>query len=519
MTLYKLLIAEDERWEREGLLDFLDWEALGVGIVGAARDGVEGLEMALALTPDIVITDIRMPGMDGLEMARKIKERLPETVIVVLTGFSDFEYARRALQTQVSHYVLKPVEEGELLKAVTSAVDECAKAQRKRLDAEELKAAVERHRGLAMEKLIADALEGRLTKDRAQELRRADGFEAAEGPYTGLAVAGASGCAEADVRRAVGRPCLAAPWSGVPGGWKLIVAANGAEAAAAAKALPGTLTKPGGLLRPEHIVVGAGREMAELTDAWTSVRDARSAAEYASFWGMSGVVSAEEVERETSQFYAGAAELLQTVNLYAKQVVFGVGALDEASAAAALERLFDAFAARRGAGTEYVRNFLTSLYFELSLLAGDGEGAERETAQLPATLKECRKQGLAFVKQVVAAMSGARGGTTDEIVSKVNRLIETNYNSTEFSLAAAAAEVFLSPNYLGALYKKATGRTFHERLTEWRMTKAKELLATTPHKVARVAQEVGIPNASYFSTVFKNMFGMTPGEYQERIRR
>jgi two-component system response regulator YesN len=120
--MYKLLIVEDERREREGLIGFLDWESLGVCLAGAARDGREGLELAKDLTPDIVITDIRMPLMDGLEMIRRLRAFLPDGQIIIVSGYDEFSYAKQAISLGVSEYILKPVEEEPLVNAVRAAI-------------------------------------------------------------------------------------------------------------------------------------------------------------------------------------------------------------------------------------------------------------------------------------------------------------------------------------------------------------------------------------------------------------
>ncbi len=253
---YSMLIVEDERWEREGLLDFLDWSGMDIHIAGSAKDGIEGLEMALQLQPDIIITDIKMPGIDGLEMSRQIKEKLPHTHIVILTGFGDFEFARQAIAFRVSGYVLKPVEEEDMLAVI-------------------------------------------------------------------------------------------------------------------------------------HKVL-------------------------------------------------------------------------------------------------------------------------KELAQDPA---------LRTLQRVQSMMESKQGTKEEELISKVLQLVETQYSSPDISLKTVAAELFISPNYLGQLFRKATGAGFNDYLTDYRMHKAMELLRTTQHKVATIAAHVGIPNASYFSTVFKNHYGFTPGDYQETVHR
>ncbi|HZG78411.1 MAG TPA: response regulator, partial [Paenibacillus sp.] len=329
MMTYKLLIVEDERWEREGLLDFLDWASLGIEIVGAARDGIEGWERALELEPDLIVTDIRMPGMDGLEMAKRVKGAMPDTVIIVLTGFSDFEYARKALQTQVSHYVLKPVEEAELQRAVAESVEEAARIRRRRRDEAQLKAEVEAHRDLAFAKLAEDALEGRLARERAPELRKAAGFASVAGPFSAVAFAGVPGLAEADVRAALGAPCLVAEGGvgAVEHAWTVVAEVGASEARNVAGGLARRLTKPGGFVAASDIVVAWGGAADGLTEAWRPVRTARAALEYAVFWGLTGVVEPEAVEREQAAFYAEANEFLADVGAFAKGVVYAVSAL------------------------------------------------------------------------------------------------------------------------------------------------------------------------------------------------
>jgi two-component system response regulator YesN len=107
--MFRMLIVEDERWEREGLVEFLDWESLGISVAETAVDGIEGLDKALEMKPDIIITDIQMPGRNGIDMARLVLEQLPEVRIVVLTGYDDFEFARAALRFGAVDYVLKAV--------------------------------------------------------------------------------------------------------------------------------------------------------------------------------------------------------------------------------------------------------------------------------------------------------------------------------------------------------------------------------------------------------------------------
>lgn len=110
----RVLIVDDEKYVRMGIKSETDWPLIGCEVVGEASNGIEGLEAAETLRPDLVISDIRMPKMDGIEMAEKIIEKSPKTKVIFLTAYNEFEYARQAIRIGVSDYLLKPFQDGEL---------------------------------------------------------------------------------------------------------------------------------------------------------------------------------------------------------------------------------------------------------------------------------------------------------------------------------------------------------------------------------------------------------------------
>jgi len=116
------MIVDDEYNIRDGLVNAVPWESIGVKVVAEARDGTEGLEQARKFRPDVVITDISMDEMDGLVFSEALKAERPKTKIIILSGFGEFSYARKAIELKVSAYLLKPVAPEELLAAVAEAV-------------------------------------------------------------------------------------------------------------------------------------------------------------------------------------------------------------------------------------------------------------------------------------------------------------------------------------------------------------------------------------------------------------
>src|SRR5690606_13038198 len=130
--LFKLLVVDDESVTRKGLIKHIDWNLLGIHSIEEARDGIEGLEIARSMQPDIIISDIRMPGMDGIDFATQIRKISPECNISFLSGYSDKEYLKAAIHLNVVSYVEKPVNIGELQEAVKKAVELCLENEKKR---------------------------------------------------------------------------------------------------------------------------------------------------------------------------------------------------------------------------------------------------------------------------------------------------------------------------------------------------------------------------------------------------
>jgi two-component system response regulator YesN len=125
MPMLKMVIADDEAIICESLATMINWSALGIKISGIARNGVEALDAVMDTCPDIVLTDIRMPGLSGLTLIEKIRAADSDIEIIILSGYRDFEAAKTAMQHSVKHYLLKPITTGQLVSAVEKAKLDC----------------------------------------------------------------------------------------------------------------------------------------------------------------------------------------------------------------------------------------------------------------------------------------------------------------------------------------------------------------------------------------------------------
>lgn len=118
--MLKVLVVEDEPYVRRGIVLSVDWTALDCFVVGEAANGEEGYDAALKFQPNIIITDIRMPKMDGIEMLKRLREAGCKSEVIILTAYSDFEYAQNALHYGAADYLLKPFHDGELEQVIVS---------------------------------------------------------------------------------------------------------------------------------------------------------------------------------------------------------------------------------------------------------------------------------------------------------------------------------------------------------------------------------------------------------------
>lgn len=132
--MFKMIIVDDEKIIRETIHSLIDWKALGIDVVAVCKDGIEAFDCILDEYPDIVMTDIKMPGLSGLELIEKVRAAQLNTEFVILSGYGEFEFARTAMRYGVRHYLLKPSNEAEIIQVIQPCVETCKKKSASRVD-------------------------------------------------------------------------------------------------------------------------------------------------------------------------------------------------------------------------------------------------------------------------------------------------------------------------------------------------------------------------------------------------
>ena len=166
MGLYKLMIVDDEEEIRLGVIKKINWEEYGFIVVGDAENGKEALEIAEKLHPDVIMTDIKMPFMDGLELGKRIADLMPSTKIIIFSGSDDLEYAHQAIKINVVEYVLKPINSIELIEVLKRLKEKLDKQYDDKRNMEVLKKHYIESIPVIREQFLIGALEGRITKEQ-----------------------------------------------------------------------------------------------------------------------------------------------------------------------------------------------------------------------------------------------------------------------------------------------------------------------------------------------------------------
>lgn len=161
MIMLKAIIVDDEQITRKGLMNFINWHAFGVEIVGEAEDGVEGLELVKSTKPDIALCDVRMPRMDGIRLAQYIKELLPSCKIIFLSGYSEVEYLKSAIRVNAVDYLEKPMNIAEFQKLITKTVEICHEERKNAEEKKEMLFKIERSIPYLKSKIATSLIESK----------------------------------------------------------------------------------------------------------------------------------------------------------------------------------------------------------------------------------------------------------------------------------------------------------------------------------------------------------------------
>ncbi len=534
--MYKLLIADDEKWIRQGLLEAIDWKAFGIDEVWEAEDGGEALQKIQRFHPDIVITDVRMPDIDGLDLTARIKENSPQSKVIIISGYQDFDYARKAVSLGVSDYIVKPLNEQTITAIVGKCLEVIKKERSQQKEYETIQAQLQANSALLQQKYFNQLLnEGTTTHQMAVQKFKEYGLVIDAQVYLAFA-AEPLGNEPAEKKMSFGEQeatklkLLAQTQEWISGlGVGTVVLGEGNTLVYGCLGLRENLK---GNLEKEFqkLFHGLAEELHLALTIFVS--------QY--FTGLDRLLEAKEQVEECrrGKFFLDKAEVIlyrppgDEIGSYqykANQEEAILNAVCLGDYVKLKERLgemaAELFEHRKSLTEQDVKVIYEGLleYICREIIQEVPMVTEEFTTEKLQMLKNLKwMKNLSEVSRAVEnqlcrwidQLDGLRGSGKRKIIQAVLDYVETFYNQ-KITLASAAEYIHFNPSYLSKLFCMEIGEPFTKYVMKIRIQKAKKILKNPLLKVYEVGEQVGYSDIKYFTKIFKEMEGMTPTEYRE----
>lgn len=528
MDKYKVLLVDDEVEVIEAIEHKIHWDMLGFQVAGSATNGVKALEMVEKLQPDVVITDIKMPYMDGLQLTRKLNSDYQNIHIIIFTGFDEFEYAKEAVHLEVDEYMLKPVNALELsdcLKRLKSTLD---KEREEKFNVEKLENYFYESLPVLQTNLFVSLIEGRISE--ADYEKFLDAYQIhMEGPYFCCALFHTSEhhvpegmnplLLSMSVEREI-KSRICDQWKSRAftylGNTVLIIEIGTETAIAQLTDTCDSFCRWAYRVMGAIVTAGIGRLCDSLQNINNSYEGAREAVSYRVLYGTKRAINIGEVA-PNEQDMPIQPEDTRMHELF-KAIHLGSGEDIEKVAKTEVEKLHKNartvsqynLAIMEMVGAFY--RFCANNFIDFNNFSG---GVSNPYEQVPemdeVTLTEwITGSALAISEE----LKSARNNTSRRLVADAQNLVRTRYMEPNLSLDTVCSALGVSNSYFSSVFKKETGKSFVTYLTDYRMENAAALILETNEKSYKIAEQVGYLDANYFSYVFKKTFGMSPSKYR-----
>jgi two-component system response regulator YesN len=528
---YKLLIVDDEKVVRDRVVSLLDWETAGFEVIGSCENGLEAMEILEKDCPDLIMTDIRMPFMDGLELAGFVQRNYPMVKLVFLTGFDDFNYARKAIDLSVMDYLLKPITADELSESLKRIRERLDKQLAERRDLSLLRDYYEQSLPQLRSGFLTQLINGNLQPRQIEESIRTLKITELEGNLFRVAVLKID---EASFSHGVfshGDQALAS--FGVFNITEEICSKHESGVA---------------FIQADQVVVIAPvdedtKSIRSLNDGLEEIRLAVSRfLQLTLTIGISSTVSMEDIRLGWQEamraleyhLVVGNDQLIYLEDLehvevrppvvskdLEKKLLTAIKVAHDDDLREAVEQIMQIITSSQWP-LDYVRFYLSGIAAALISEAAATGVDLSETLPVDQMTQYLTRSSLSDISSwlvetsrgLMTAIERGRRDNCQLLVEKANAYLEENYAERDLSLNSISSHLHISPSYFGAVYKRETGETFVSALLKIRMERARDLMLTTGMKNFEIASQVGYDDPHYFSVCFKKYFRMSPNEFK-----
>lgn len=528
MELLKLVIVDDEPIILKGLVETYDWESMGFVVVGTAENGESAVEIIRKVKPDLVLTDVRMKKMTGLDVIESVREFDRNVLFVVISAYRDFEYARKACEVGAFSYLLKPVEEEKLQEVMADVKEACEKRYAQQREHDNFERLLTGDKDNFLQSMVQKYLRGAISEEKFSEILTLLNMHLSQEDLF-LCV-----CTDMDISYKIINPvyyeteraCLFQYLEQIfeseyP--YWTIEGENGE------KVYLLNVTRNRGIEPVRRILKSAAKQLKSPVISAVS-------GEYSGIAGMKKSYSQAMHFFETASEAGANAFTLSKEQ--AEEIMNPVSTADVESLVlnairrndkAGLKEAFTKFiyilpsSKREESQRRYIHRLAVSVELMLQDTYGLTEEVEGRFHTLYATLTSLSSVKAVdicyrlFCQVIDERQNSAQNHDLayfSEYMSMAIAYIDEHLSDEELSLTAVAAKIYLNPVYFGRVFKNNQNMSFKQYVLQRRMELAKRLILEGRESITAVGEKVGIPNRSYFTQVFKQYTGMLPTEYR-----
>ncbi len=536
MERIKVFLVEDEFVIRNGIEKSIKWEENGYEFVGDAGDGEVALPLILKTKPDILITDVKMPFMNGLELSRLVKQELPDTKIIILSGYNEFDYAKEAINLSVTEYLLKPISAAQLLESLDKVRDSLISEREQKELLKKYSEEMGENTEAARVKFFRRLLFGDMSTGDAIEGGQKYGISLSAGTYC-IIIFKILPAAESDnpldnlfdIETGIDRITdsmedVIAIQKGVEGWAFLLISETPEDMDVQLEAFKERLLEMMKEYPEAEYFGGIGRKVVRIKELKKSYMDADKAFIGRFSLNSNQIISLDQLRtfEEETELATGFANVEHSREIIGKFLSNGAQSeIDDF-----LNLYMEEFT-RDALTSEIMRQYLimdiyitVMAFYEKLGIEDEGFKARAEQIRTRMQKKQSPSELANELKELLLIIVDMRDRLSErrysDIIGKAKEVLEETYMQDDISLNSVAEMVGMSPSYFSSIFSKESGKTFVEYLTEIRMEKAKELLMCSSMKTSDIGHSVGYKDSHYFSYIFKKKQGCSPKEYRAR---
>lgn len=516
--MLKAIIVDDEIMTRDILRNYIPWQELGIAGLKEAEDGVDALELTSEWEPDIVLTDIKMPRIDGIELATHIKQRYPNCKIIFLSGYSDKEYMKSAIKLKAVNYVEKPIDLEEITQVLKSAILECLQEKKEK----------DVSNRYLMEELTLDLTSSTIDFESIYSKIKELNLDFPEnGNYLTIIVRPIFQDIENEGEKAAYIKQIVEEFNRSFENFthRYISGLKGDDCILAHFSLNPHLeiykitTALGNFIKETNnhfngsckCLVSIGQNVSGLCNIFISYQCAVITLQKQFFSSYNNIARYSE---DNSPAYTFDDNNFLLITEYIK-----VGKKDEAISL--IKKISNEIRMYKNTQPDYIKNIFFKIVLIISRAAEDRNiSLLRDECKFilnsvstAYTLSEIEENIVELISSVIAEMQGKSENA--DVIAKITHYIHDYFHDENLSINTLADKLYLTPTYICTLFKKATGKTINQYITEVRIEKAKDYLKGSDIKLYDIAQRVGFTDGKYFSKVFSKLVGIKPKEYRE----